>query len=76
MSSKFPMVCLDKVEVKLTVKNWCVVAADKVAANAGMSRAALFNAYIEDGLKKAKVKLTQEDIAKIDAMRAENIAKR
>lgn len=76
MSSKFPMVSLDKVEVKLTVKNWCIVAADKVAAGAGVSRAALFNAYIEDGLKRAKVKMTATDIAKVDAMRAENLARR
>ena len=55
MSEKFPMVSIDKVEVKLTMKVETVVGVDKVAEMAGMSRASLINGYVEDGLKNAKV---------------------
>ena len=76
MSSKFPMVSIDKVEVKLTVKVENTVAIDKIARMAGLSRSAIINGYIEDGLKKAKVTLTQEDLARVEEIKAENIAKR
>lgn len=76
MSSKFPMVSIDKVEVKLTVKVENTVAIDKIAQMAGLSRSAIINGYIEDGLKKAKVTLTQEDLARVEEIKAENIAKR
>lgn len=76
MSSKFPMVSIDKVEVKLTVKVENTVAIDKIAQMAGLSRSAIINGYIEDGLKKAKVTLTQEDLARVEEIKAENIARR
>lgn len=76
MSSKFPMVSIDKVEVKLTVKVENTVAIDKIARMAGLSRSAIINGYIEDGLKKAKVTLTQEDLARVEEIKAENVAKR
>lgn len=76
MSAKFPMVSLDKVEVKLTMKTEIVVGVDKVAEMAGMSRAAVINGYVEDGLKRAKVKLTVNDLKRVDEIRAANIAKR
>lgn len=76
MSAKFPMVSLDKVEVKLTMKTEIVVGVDKVAEMAGMSRAAVINGYVEDGLKRAKVKLTVDDLKRVEEIRAANIAKR
>lgn len=76
MSSRFPMVSLDKVEVKLTMKTRAVVAVDKVAMISGLSRAAVINGYVEDGLRKAKVKLTVADYKRIDEIKAANIAKR
>lgn len=76
MSAKFPMVSLDKVEVKLTMKTEIVVGVDKVAEMAGMSRAAVINGYVEDGLKRAKVKLTVNDLKRVEEIRAANIAKR
>lgn len=76
MSSKLPMVSLDKVEIKLTTKTRLVVAVDKVAAIAGMSRAAVINGYIEDGLKRSKVRLTLEDERRIAEIRMANVAKR
>ena len=76
MSAKFPMVSLDKVEVKLTVKTESVVAVDKVAKMAGMSRASVINGYIDDGLKRAKVKLDIDDLKRVEEIRAQNIARR
>ena len=76
MSSKFPMVSIDKVEVKLTVKVENTVAIDKIAQMAGLSRSAIIIGYIEDGLKKSKVQLTQADLARVEEIKAENIAKR
>lgn len=76
MSNKFPMVSLDKVEVKLTMKTPVVVAVDKVAAMAGMSRASVINGYVEDGLKRAKVRLTAEDLKRVEEIKAGNLAKR
>ena len=76
MSSKFPMVSIDKVEVKLTVKVENTVAVDKIAKIAGLSRSAIINGYIEDGLKRAKVTLTQEDLARVEEIKAENVARR
>ena len=76
MSSKFPMVSIDKVEVKLTVKVENTVAIDKIARMAGLSRSAIINGYIEDGLKKAKVTLTPEDLARVEEIKAENVARR
>lgn len=76
MSNKFPMVSIDKVEVKLTMKTQIVVAVDKVASVSGLSRAAVINGYVEDGLKKAKVQLTVEDLKRIEEIKASNIAKR
>lgn len=70
------MVSIDKVEVKLTVKVENTVAIDKIAQMAGLSRSAIINGYIEDGLKKAKVTLTQEDLARVEQIKAENIARR
>ena len=70
------MVSIDKVEVKLTVKVENTVAIDKIAQMAGLSRSAIINGYIEDGLKKAKVTLTQEDLARVEEIKAANIAKR
>ena len=76
MSSKFPMVSIDKVEVKLTVKIQSVVAVDKVAKMAGLSRASVINGYIDDGLKRAKVSLSVDDLKRVDEIRAQNAAKR
>ncbi len=76
MSNKFPMVSLDKVEVKLTMKAETVVAVDRVAKMAGMSRASLISGYVEDGLKRAKVVLTAADIKRVDEIKAANLAKR
>ena len=76
MSAKFPMVSIDKVEVKLTVKVENTVAVDKIAKMAGLSRSAIINGYIEDGLKRSKVTLTQEDLARVEEIKAENIARR
>ena len=76
MSSKFPMDSIDKVEVKLTVKAETIVAVDKIAEVSGMSRAAVINGYVEDGLKRAKVDLTVEDIKRVEEIKAANIAKR
>lgn len=76
MSEKFPMVSIDKVEVKLTVKTEAVVAIDKVAKMAGMSRASVINGYINDGLKKAKVQLDVDDLRRVEEIKAQNIAKR
>ena len=70
------MVSIDKVEVKLTVKVENTVAIDKIARMAGLSRSAIINGYIEDGLKKAKVTLTQEDLARVEEIKAENVARR
>ena len=76
MSEKFPMVSIDKVEVKLTVKTESVVAVDKIAKMAGMSRASVINGYIDDGLKKSKVQLDIDDLKRIEEIKAANIAKR
>lgn len=76
MSAKFPMVSLEKVEVKLTMKTSAVVLVDKVAKMAGLSRAAVINGYVEDGLKRAKIVLTKDDLARIEEIKAANIAKR
>ena len=76
MSSKFPMMSLDKVEVRLTVKNESVVAVDKVAKMAGMSRASVINGYIDDGLKRAKVRLDVDDLKRVEEIREANIARR
>ncbi len=76
MSSKFPMVSLEKVEVKLTMKTSSVVLVDKVAKMAGLSRAAVISGYVDDGLKRAKVALTKDDLARIEEIKAANIAKR
>lgn len=76
MSAKFPMVSLDKIEVKITSKVETVVGVDKVAAAAGMSRAAVINGYIEDGLKKAKIRLTLEDLKRVQEIKSRNIANR
>lgn len=76
MSAKFPMVSLEKVEVKLTMKTSAVVLVDKVAKMAGLSRAAVINGYVEDGLKRAKIVLTKDDLDRIEEIKAANIAKR
>ena len=76
MSAKFPMVSLEKVEVKLTMKTASVVLVDKVAKMAGLSRAAVISGYVEDGLKRAKVTLTKADLDRIEEIKAANIAKR
>ena len=76
MSNKFPMISLDKIEVKLTMKVETAVAVDKVAAIANLSRAAVINGYVADALKKAKVTLTAEDLKRIETIKAENLAKR
>ena len=76
MSSKFPMVSLEKVEVKLTMKTSVVVLVDRIAKMAGLSRAAVISGYVDDGLKRAKVVLTKADLERIEAIKAENIAKR
>ena len=76
MSKDFPMVSLDKVEVKLTMKTYTIVMVDKIANGAGISRAALINSYVEDGLKRANVALTSEDLERVDEIRKANIAKR
>ena len=76
MSDKLPMVSLDKVEVKLTMKTETAVAVDKVAWIAGLSRSAVINGYVEDGLKRAKVILTAEDLKRVEEIKAANLAKR
>lgn len=76
MSNKFPMVSLDKVEVKLTMKVETAVAVDRVASVANLSRAAVINGYVADALKKAKVTLTADDLKRIEEIKAENLAKR
>lgn len=76
MSAKFPMVSLDKCEVKITSKVETVVKVDKVAACAGLSRAAVINGYIEDGLKKANIRLTLEDLKRVQEIKSRNIANR
>ncbi len=76
MSNKLPMVSLDKIEVKLTMKTETAVAVDKVARIAGLSRAAVINGYVEDGLKRAKVILTAEDLKRVEEIKAANIEKR
>ena len=76
MSEKFPMVSIDKVEVKLTVKTEAVVAIDKIAKMAGMSRASVINGYINDGLANAKVRLDVDDLRRVEEIKAQNIAKR
>lgn len=76
MSNKFPMVSLDKVEVKLTMKTPVVVAVDKVAEMAGMSRASVINGYVEDGLKRAKIQLTAADLKRVEEIKSANLAKR
>jgi len=76
MSAKLPMVSLDKVEVKLTMKTKVVVAVDKVAEIAGLSRAAVINGYVEDALKRAKIRLTLEDEKRVEEIKLANIARR
>ena len=76
MSNKLPMVSLDKIEVKLTMKTETAVAVDKVARVAGLSRAAVINGYVEDGLKRAKVILTAEDLKRVEEIKAANLEKR
>lgn len=76
MSSKFPMVAIDKVEVKLTMPVECVVSVDKIGDMAGLSRAAVINGYVEDGLKKSGYKLTAEDDKRIEEIKAINRQKR
>jgi len=70
------MVSLDKVEVKLTMKTKVVVAVDKVAEIAGLSRAAVINGYVEDALKRAKIRLTLEDEKRVEEIKLANIARR
>lgn len=76
MSNKLPMVSLDKIEVKLTMKTETAVAVEKVARMAGMSRAAVINGYVEDGLKRARIVLTAEDLKRVEEIKAANIEKR
>lgn len=52
------------------------MAVDKVARIAGLSRAAVINGYVEDGLKRAKVILTAEDLKRVEEIKAANIEKR
>jgi hypothetical protein len=70
------MVSIDKIEVKLTVKAEAAVAVDKIARMAGMSRASVINGYIDDGLKRSKVRLDAEDLKRVEEIKAQNIAKR
>ena len=76
MSDKFPMVSIDKVEVKLTMPAKVVVAVDSIAEVSGMSRASVINGYVQDGLRRAKYVLTVEDEKRIEEIKAANRAKR
>lgn len=76
MSSKFPMVSIDKVEVKLTMKIETAIAVDKVAHMANLSRASVINGYVTDALKKAKVILTADDLKRVEEIKSANRAKR
>lgn len=76
MSNKFPMVSIDKVEVKLTMPAQAVVAIDRIAEMAGMSRASIINGYVQDCLRRAKYVLTAEDERRVEEIKAANRAKR
>lgn len=76
MSNKFPMISLGKVEVKLTMKVEAVVHLDRITQATGLSRAAIINGYVEDALKKAKVRLTSDDLKRIDELKKKNAEKR
>ena len=76
MSAKFPMVSIDKVEVKLTMPAKVVVAVESIAEMAGMSRASVINGYVQDGLRRAKYVLTAEDEVRVEEIKAANRAKR
>lgn len=76
MSNKFPMVSLDKVEVKLTMKVETVVLVDRISKESGLSRAAIINGYVEDKLKEKRIKLTLDDLKQVELVKKENIAKR
>ena len=76
MSNKLPMVSLEKVEVKLTMKAEIVVAVDKAAKLIGQSRASIINGYVEDGLKKSKIRLDTSDLARVQEIKDANLAKR
>ena len=76
MSKDIPMVAIDKVEVKLTMPVDNVVLIDKIGKITGLSRAAIFNGYAQDGLKRSKVTLTKEDLERVEEIKAANRAKR
>ena len=76
MSREFPMVSIDKVEVKLTMPVRVVVGVDSIAEMAGMSRASVINGYVQDGLRRAKYVLTAEDEKRVEEIKASNRAKR
>ena len=76
MSAKFPMVALDKVEVKLTMPVEVVVAVDAIGKIAGLSRAAVINGYVEDAIKSSGYRLTAEDDQRVEEIKSANRARR
>ena len=70
------MVSLGKVEVKLTMKVESVVHLDRIAEVTGLSRAAIINGYVDDALKKAKIRPSVEDLKRIDEIKKQNAEKR
>lgn len=75
MSDKLPMVALDKVEVKFSMRVETIVRLERMMANAGVSsRSAMFNALIDDDVKD--VQLEAEDLDKINQMMKANLERR
>lgn len=74
--SKTPFIALDKVECKLTLKVATIVKVDKVAKFMGVSRNAIIAMYVDSKLDEQGVRLTREDLARVEEIMAQNQAKR
>jgi len=75
MSNKMPMVALDKVEVKLSMRVETVVRLDRMAKELGIeSRSAIINALIDEDVKD--VQLEAEDLDAINDIMRRNLERR
>ena len=75
MSNKLPMVAIDKIEVKFSMRVETIVRLERMMKNAGIeSRSAMINALVDDDVKD--VQLEAEDIEKINKMMKENLDRR
>ena len=72
MSDAFPMRALDKIDVRLSLKATIAVRLDRLAKTVGISRAALIAGYLEDKLDEMGVRLTMDDMRKVEEIIARN----